>query len=151
MTKKEKMRLLRKHTGSDSLSRRLFYKRTDYYQPNFSDTWKMGIDNLDDECGSYKDFLDNVQNKEDLVLGLTELRPFADDALKVAIQMTDFDFINFKLALVCERQGKDSKMSTAYRTIVLPARILQAMIIADKARAPVGSVLVRILKRELGV
>ena len=151
MTKKEKMRLLRKHTRHDLLSCRLFYENPEYYQP--VPDCRFEIDSLDDEQSgySYVYFLNNVQNKEDLILGLTELRPFADDALEVARQMTDFDFVNFKLALVHERQGENSKMSAAHRIIVLPAKILQAMIIADKAVAPVGSALVRILETELEV
>lgn len=153
MTKKEKMRLLRRHIYHDSLSCRLFYKDPgyEYYQSN--PECKFEIDSLDDgQSGySYVFFLDNVGNKEDLVLGLTELRPFADDALEIARDMTDQDFADFKRKLALERRGEDSAMSTAHRIIVLPSQIFRAMMMADKARAPVGTALVRMLEVELGV
>ena len=149
MTKKEKLKLLNAHKRQSTLTVRLFTTHPGTSQ-HFPD-WKMDIYNLDDEIASYTCFLDNVKNKEDLIQGLTELKPFADDALEVACKMSDDDFITFKRELISERQGKSSNMPPAYLALVLPDKIMQAIILAQKAAAPLGAALIRILEVELGV
>jgi len=155
MTKEEKIQLLRKHMYSDSLSCRLFCNNAEVYRLYRTERgYKTSLycfNDGDEDSTSYACFLNNVRNKEDLVMGLTELRPFADDALEVARRMTDSDFVSFKLALICERQGKGGKISDTERIIVLPDQILRAMVIAQKVAAPVGAVLVQMLKIELDV
>ncbi len=50
-------------------------------------------------------FLDEVKSVADLTEGLFQLSPFAEDALEVALCMSETDFIEFKLALVQERKA----------------------------------------------
>ena len=150
MNKKDMRRLLHKHIRHDSLSTRLFTEHSErYYSDEKLRDRKIAIWNLDDEVASYKWFLDNASSLDDLILGLTELCPFADDALAVAQQMSEDDFVDFKLCLVAERRGEDSSMSEAYRTIVLPEKILQGMLLAEKTKVPLGAALVRIFETEI--
>lgn len=104
-----------------------------------------------DEMSQYVSFLDKVNPLEDLVRGLAELSPFADDALVVAKSMTEGDFCTFKLALPFERRGDESKMPERFGSILLPDRFIPAIFLSEKAGAPLGATLVRILEVELGV
>ncbi len=103
-----------------------------------------------DEMSQYVSFLDKVSSLEDLVRGLTELSPFADDALVVVKSMGESDFCTFKLALPSEHRGDERKLPERFGNILLPDRFIQAIILSEKAGAPLGATLVRILEGELG-
>ena len=121
------------------LSRRLFGK-------------DAGYDINDLEEASYVYFLDHVQSHDDLIAGLRELSPLADDALEVAERMSNRDFSKFKLALARERechgQGEESAFPAKYRILVLPRRFIQGSVLAEQFAAPLGAVLVRMLELE---
>ncbi len=108
------------------------------------------IDSLDD-MSQYVRFLDSVTTREELVEGLRELSPFADDALAAAERMTPEEFSDFKMRLSLERKGEDSEMPLAFTPILLPDRFLPAISLAQKAAAPLGTTLVRLLEHELGI
>lgn len=99
--------------------------------------------------GSYIYFLDNVSSLEELNQGLEELSPFADDALEVTKSMSERDFCDFKLALPAERDGKDGHMPEQFVSLLLPTRLLKAMFLSQKAAAPLGTTLIRMLEVEL--
>jgi len=112
-------------------------------------------DIYDFEFGSYIYFLDHTKSVNDLIEGLRELSPFADDALAVAECMSEQDFINFKLALVRERkiakgeaEGLESCMPRRFDPVVLPKRILDIQLrgITKKAEVALGVALVRSLE-----
>jgi len=104
-----------------------------------------------DEMSQYVYFLDTAGSQEELIEGLTELSPFADDALAVAQGMTNLDFAIFKLALLFERRGEGNKMPKQFASILLPDRFVPAILLAEKARTPLGTALVRILEVELEI
>lgn len=107
----------------------------------------------DFEFSSYIYFLDQAKSVNDLIEGLRELSPFADDALAVAEHMSEQDFIDFKLALIKERQAVkqeelESCMPRRFGPLVLPKRILDVQLrgIPEKFRVPLGTALVRVLE-----
>ncbi len=115
---------------------------------------KVDIHSFGDDSdmgGSYTYFLDNIRSLDELIQGLEELSPFADDALEIARSMTMQDFYDFKLALPFERNGKDWQMPDRFSSLVLPTRILKGMFLSQKAGAPLGTTLVRMLEVELDV
>ena len=83
----------------------------------FGDT---GADINDFEIYNYTHFLDNVKSQKDLLEGLRQLSPLADDALEVAEQMNHQDFYEFKTALAYERKQEDRKMHKRYLALVIP-------------------------------
>lgn len=97
--------------------------------------------------------LDNATSHEALVNGLRELSPLTDDALKIAEQMSDQDFYDFKIALAHERglsmHGEvGSKLPKKYLALVLPRRLIAATELAQKAQAPLGAVIIRMMELE---
>ncbi len=115
----------------------------------FGDPWEMN----DFEMRNYTFFLDNVRSLENLLKGLCELSPMADDALRVAEHMNHQDFYEFKLALayerlVCERQQEDSKMPVRYDTLVIPRWFVYALPLAEKCVVPLGATIIRLMEFE---
>ena len=108
----------------------------------------VGCDINDFELFNYVYFLDNVKSLRDLLKGLEELSPLADDALEVAKLMTEQDFWNFKRTLVYERKQKESRMLQKFFHLLIPDRFLAGQQIAKKARVPLGAVLIRIMEWE---
>ncbi len=106
----------------------------------------VGVDINDFETHNYTYFLDNVKSLEDLLEGLNQLSPFADDALKVAESMNQQDFCEFKLTLAYERRMEDSKMPKRYITLALPKWFLYSIPLADKAIVPLGATLIRLIE-----
>ena len=105
------------------------------------------------EMVDYIWFLDHVSSPADLIEGLEELSPFADDALDIAISMTELDFITFKLVLAIERRVAESgegesKMSKLYHNLLLPNRFIEALSLAEKARTSMGLALYRMIEVE---
>jgi hypothetical protein len=103
----------------------------------------------------YTHLLDNVKSLSDLIEGLFQLSPFADDALEVALAMSEADFIEFKLVLVQERKSArgegESKMLEKYFSLVLPERFSMAIMLSGQAAVSLGPALIRIMETELGL
>jgi len=109
----------------------------------------VGVDIWDFEIDNYIYFLDNIRSLEDLLRGLHELSPFADDALEVAKGMNAQNFYEFKLTLAYERRQEDSKMPEKYYALVLPKWFSPyALLLAEKAIVPLGATLIRLLDSE---
>ena len=118
--------------------------------------YDVGSDIHDFEMSSYVYFLDHVRSKEDLLQGLHELSPLADDALAVAERMSDQNFIDFKLALIREKQitsgglTLESCMPKRFDHLVLPKRFLKVLLsgIPEKFEVCLGVALVRCVELE---
>ena len=108
----------------------------------------VGCDIHDFEPYNYTYFLDNVKSIEDLLKGLCQLSPLADDALKVAERMNQQDFYEFKSALAYERRQEDSRLPNKYDALVIPKWFIPAISIADKCKMPLGAALIRVIKYE---
>jgi len=113
----------------------------------------FGIDIYDFNMNDYNFFLDNVSSLEDLLKGLEQLSPLADDALEIAKQMANPDFYKFKKALQYERQHykrqeKVSKMPSRYYALLIPNWFVYALPIADKCKIPLGGALIRCIESD---
>ena len=107
----------------------------------------------DFELVDYCRFLDDVASLEDLILGLSELSPFADDALDVAEAMTPIDFSTFKLALIRERQiakGLDAEsiMPAKFFSLLLPGHMMMANQLAKLAAVSLSVAMIRNLEEK---
>ncbi len=122
--------------------------RKSYDWPSRELFGNRGCDINDFELFNYTYFLDNVKSLEDLLKGLEELSPFADDALEVAELMTERDFCDFKLALVHERKREESYMPERFFCLLIPDRIFAAQPIAEMFKVPLGAALIRIVEIE---
>ena len=128
----------------------LLYNEYDLSRRLFNNNIYPGF--IDFEMIDYVKFLDDVQSLEDLIAGLAELSPFADDALDVAESMTVHDFAVFKLALIHERRVSsalydgESKMPHRFVDIVLPSQIFRASYVAQESRVSLGVALIRLLE-----
>lgn len=109
----------------------------------------IGSDIHDFELHNYTYFLDNVISRENLVMGLQELSPLADDALRVAERMTDGDFRRFKTALQVERRQENTVMPEKYFSLLIPKIFITAMQIAERFQVPLGAAAIRVI--ELGL
>lgn len=107
-----------------------------------------GCDIYDFLIENYTYFLDNVTCCEDLVEGLKQLSPFADDALLIAQGMSKQKFNKFKHTLIKERRGEESNASKNFRIITMPKRFLPATLLADKFQVPLGTALIQLLETE---
>jgi hypothetical protein len=104
--------------------------------------WDFGIDH-------YRYFIDNAKSREELIAGLYELSPFCDDALTVAEQLTEAEFISFKLALPHERRAATgeaggSPMSPQFAPILFPENFFFALPIAQAGKVNLGTALIRL-------
>ncbi len=102
---------------------------------------------VDFEMSDYCYFLDNVKSLDDLIVGLVELSPFANDALNIAQKMSPIDFSVFKLALPRERMAVDGAprcMPEKFVALLLPSLFLEALFISSKARVSLGITLLRL-------
>lgn len=100
---------------------------------------------------NYCYFLDNVDSNENLIRGLEEISPFADDALAVAQEFTLSDFKRFKDALATERRLEATDVSNFpddWLAILLPARFILATMLAENENVPLGTALIRIAEVE---
>ncbi len=106
----------------------------------------------DFEITDFGRFLDTVQTLGDLIEGLAELSPFADDALSVAESMTSDDFVTFKLALIHERKivsGEEdlvSNMPKQFVILLLPAQFMEAFFIAEQFQVSLSVAMIRNLE-----
>lgn len=120
----------------------------------FGNTRYCDIHDFEEEDYIY--FLDHVRSRDDLLTGLCELSPFADDALDIAERMNDQDFYRFKLALACERgrarreEGAgESVLPKKYGKVVLPTSFLKAHFLAEKFAVSLGVALIRMFELEI--
>ena len=107
-----------------------------------------GADINDFELFNYAYFLDNAKSLEDLVRGLEELSPLADDALDIARTMTERDFCDFKLALVHERKQEESRMPEKFVRLLLPDNFMIGQPMAEKFEVPLGAAVIRLIEIE---
>ncbi len=122
--------------------------RKTYFWPSKELFGDVGADINDFQLFNYTYFLDNVRSLQDLLKGLEELSPFADDALDVARSMTERDFCDFKLALAHERWQGESRMPERFFHLLIPDKFIAGQPIAEKFEAPLGAVLIRIMEIE---
>ena len=126
-----------------------------------------GNELIDFELSDYTRFLDKVSSLRDLVEGLYELSPFADDALDMAESMNDLDFSVFKLALVNERKiasflkdcdfkqmvlvnvtGEEipaSRMPPEFGVLLLPSRFIRGQMLAQQVETSLVLAMERIM------
>lgn len=113
-----------------------------------------GADIYDFEIFNYNYLLDNSKTLKDLLAGLVELSPLADDALEIAKYMTSKDFYDFKLALIYERklckgeENGESLISEKYSVLLIPRLFMYAFFIAEKFEVPLGAALICIIRGE---
>ncbi len=112
----------------------------------------VGVNIYDFQAHNYVYFLDHVTSKEELIRGLRELSPLADDALDVAEKMDDRAFARFKHALKRERSpvygdGRNS-MPLRYGVLLLPRRFLEALPLTEEYDVSLGVVLIRIMEKQ---
>ena len=104
------------------------------------------------EICNYNNLLDNAKSLQDIIDGLRELSPLADDALEVVESMNDNDFYNFKLALAYERRSAElddeSKMPRRYNPLLIPERFLSAGYLTKEFDVTLGVALIRIMEEE---
>lgn len=120
-----------------------------------------GSDIHDFQLDGYKYFLDNVKSLTDLVEGLRQLSPFADDALAVAEKMSEKDFRKFKRALPGERRAlpglyeeqlslysklEPPKMPRKYFAILVPKQFIISGFVAEEFEICLGVALIQIMK-----
>lgn len=127
----------------NTLSERLFAQKS-------RDRWGL----VEFEMVDYVWFLDHVASLLDLIEGLEQLSPFADDALDIAISMTEMDFISFKLALAIERRVAESgegesKMPKLYHNLLLPNLFVEAFPLSEKARVSLGLAIFRMIEAQV--
>jgi len=108
----------------------------------------VGADINDFEAYNYAYLLDHAKSLDDLIQGLSELSPLADEALEVAEQMNNKDFAEFKRALERERLQKDSSMPSRYMPLLVPKRFVSAGIVAEMCVMPLGAAIIRIMEEE---
>lgn len=108
------------------------------------------IDMNDFESDNYKYFLDNVKSRQDLVRGLNELSPFADDSLLVAQKMSERDFRKFKNTINYGSQNEygESEVPKKYYSLAIPQRFFEAVILEEKFRVSLGVILIRMAELE---
>jgi len=150
---------------------KLFYG--EYYLPNRLFQCESSNELTDFEITDYNRFLDTVETLEDLIEGLAELSPFADDALDVAESMTANDFTIFKLALIHERKiafrlkdwnpnqlilidipGEEipeSKMPSQFAPILLPIKFIDAHFIAKIAQTSLSVAMIHNLEEAVRI
>ena len=114
----------------------------------------VGGNIYDFEAENYVYFLDHIRSLGDLLRGLSELSPLADDALDVAERMDEQGFLEFKIALAHERGLKarvecGSKISPRYDHLLIPELFLAAIPVAEQCEAPLGAALVRMMTLRL--
>ena len=107
-----------------------------------------GCDINDFQIDNYTYFLDNVKSCEDLIRGLRQLSPLADDALLVAEDMSEREFHKFKHVLAKERRGEYSNAPKKFRVIMMPSLFTPAILLADKFQVPLGTALIKLIERE---
>lgn len=124
---------------------------------NFKDPWLLipphfdgFIEIWDFEAHHYVNFLNSTRSIDDLVTGLTQLSPLADDALDLAEKMSDSDFEQFKAELSAERsQAKNLSETTntqlRFGALMLPSQFLPAQLLAPQFEATLGTALIRIM------
>jgi hypothetical protein len=113
-----------------------------------------GADINDFEIHCYNRFLDDVRSRSDLVEGLEALSPFADDALDIALRMSEEEFIGFKLALahergIASREEFGTQLKPRYFQLVVPTLFAEATLVAEEWAVPLGVVLIRLMDRKM--
>jgi hypothetical protein len=109
----------------------------------FGDT---GSDIRDFEIYNWLYFLDNVNSLEDLLEGLYQLSPLADDALEVAEQMSKQDFRKFKKALAKEREGENRTEPRKYQPLLIPKRFTLGALVAEKFEVSLGMAVIQLME-----
>lgn len=110
----------------------------------------VGCDINDFQIDNYTYFLDNVKSCENLIRGLRQLSPLADDALLIAESMSEREFHKFKRVLVKERCGEYSNAPKKFRVIIIPKRFTPAIPLVDKCQVPLGAVLIKLIEEGIG-
>lgn len=101
------------------------------------------------EMQQYIYFLDHVETVSDLVRGLEELSPFADDALEIAEWMSREEFEEFQKVVPAHhqavREGNEptEELSDRFTLILLPEQFFSALSIAESAAVSLGVALIR--------
>jgi len=107
------------------------------------------IDVYDFEPANYNYFLDRVTSLADLIKGLQELSPLADDALSAAEKMNERDFQLFKASLTKERTHEiGSAFPKRFYPLIMPKKFISATIIAEKYEVCLGVALIQLAKIE---
>ncbi len=109
----------------------------------------MGVDIYNFEVDNYTFFLDNVKSLNQLVEGLQNLSPLADDALSIAKKMKEQDFLIFKKVLQYERKMEDSRLPNKYLSLVIPQKFILANPLAEEYKVPLGAALIRMIELEI--
>jgi len=109
----------------------------------------MGADIYNFEVDNYTFFLDNVKSLNQLVEGLQNLSPLADDALSIAKKMKEQDFLIFKKVLQYERKMEDSRLPNKYLSLVIPQKFILANSLAEEYKVPLGAALIRVIELEI--
>ena len=109
----------------------------------------MGADIYNFEVDNYTFFLDNVKSLNQLLEGLQDLSPLADDALNIVEKMKEQDFLIFKEALQYERKMEDSRLPNKYHPLVIPQKFILATLLAKEYEVPLGAALIRMMEVEI--
>lgn len=134
-------------TLQDRVTERIYEGRS--WKPSPELFGEYVCDMYDFDTHNYIHLIDNSRTRIDLVKGLRELSPLADDALEVAELMDDKNFYEFKIALAYERtQVLDSKMPDRYLPLVLPKRFVTALPLTEKFAVALGVALIKIKEQE---
>jgi hypothetical protein len=110
-----------------------------------------GSDIYNFEIYNYLHFLDNAASLSELIRGLEELDPLADDSLAVARAMDEKDFDRFKVELEKERELTDigaSSFPEQWGEILIPSRFIMGLYIASECQVPLGAALIRVIQIE---
>ena len=103
------------------------------------------IDINDFESNNYNYFLDHVASLDELIAGLQQLSPLADDALSVAENMNERKFQRFKSALKAERDCKSrSAFPKKLGSLILPINFIQATVLTEIYEVSLGVALIKL-------
>ena len=109
---------------------------------------------IDFQWDNYLYFLEHVGSLDDLVDGLAQLSPFADDALDAAEGMSHMDFADFKIALPQERRAAHgdgvSRMPKKFHAILLPKHFIIPIKLSKQAAASLMVTTMRYLEVSTG-
>jgi hypothetical protein len=107
------------------------------------DIWDFMLEN-------YFFFLENMKSWRDLIDGLEQLSPLADDALEVAETMSNQDFYVFKITLARASQ-EFVQIPLEYVAILTPNIFSLACPVTEKMAVTLGCAAIRIMELNLHV
>jgi len=105
-----------------------------------------GMTEINDfEASHYNYFLDHVSSLNELITGLQELSPLADNALSIAENMNEREFQRFKSALKKERNREfTSALPKKFGPLLLPNNFISATMLAEKYEVALGVALIQL-------